>query len=276
MTAKLSLLAAGRAAVADGLNRGTNAVRLTRVAIGDGLNAGGADDDARAALRSQRDGAAAAGSTAVPARIAYRADIAPSGTYQVTEIGLFAKIGEAGAEFLFAYWAAADAAGAAAGAVPDSALTIAGVVAVVDSDAEVRIAPSPTINLSDPWIVNKVSANRAADNANIAAGTVTTLATLALTPGYWDVEVEFSAPILSDYANSSVNIWVSIDGIVVARSNIRYSSSFGNAGTLLEGVFRRRVAAAANHNVVVKASVSDQPHRYTAIAATAYFAGGIA
>ena len=147
MATTLALLAAGRAALADADNHGVREVNLTRLAIGSGLNATNADDDARAALRTQKDTAAVEGDTSVAGHIAVRADYTPSETYAVTEIGLFAKIGAAGAEFLLAYWAAASAAGAAAGAESGVDLVFAGGVAIESAGADIDIAASVAITL---------------------------------------------------------------------------------------------------------------------------------
>lgn len=150
MNVPLTLTAAGRAALADGAHRATRAVQLRRLAIGTGTAAAGTDDSARAALRAQREIVAATGSTAVPARIAVRADFSPSATYSVTEVGLFARIGDAGAEFLFAYWVGANAAAAIAATVSGTTLVVAGIVEIVASAADITVTLSPAIQVGAP------------------------------------------------------------------------------------------------------------------------------
>ena len=114
MSVTLTLTAAGEAALADATHRATQAVQLRRMAIGSGTAPAGTDDSARTALRVQREIQGVTGSTAVPGRIAVRASYSSPETYSVTEIGLFARVGDAGAEFLFAYWVGAAASDAAA------------------------------------------------------------------------------------------------------------------------------------------------------------------
>ena len=147
MSRAVTILAAGRTALADSGNTGLRAVTITRIAIGSGLKPASANDDARAALRTQRDAAAVTGVPAVAGDVAVRADIAPTASYSVTEVGVFARIGAAGAEFLFAYWAAADVASAwAAAATGGAKITVAAVVRVAGSAAAVNVAPA--LNLS--------------------------------------------------------------------------------------------------------------------------------
>lgn len=101
---RLRMTAAGRAALADGANIGTNEVRYTRMEIGSGYGPGGEAEDARAALRSKRDEVAVMGSTQVAGEIAVCAFVEASAAYNVREIGLFGKIGADGAEALHAFW----------------------------------------------------------------------------------------------------------------------------------------------------------------------------
>ena len=82
---ELRITAGGRAALADPANVGINAVRVTKVLVGSGQGPGGVDDDARTALRNQRDSAVAGGSTAVPARVVVRGDVAATAAYSITE-----------------------------------------------------------------------------------------------------------------------------------------------------------------------------------------------
>lgn len=148
MTAALVVTDAGRALLADGENRGLRAVTVTRLAAGDGT---GAADAARTALRSERDSAAATGSTATPGRIALRADVQPTGSYGVTEIGVFGRAGADGDETLLWYWSAANAAAAAAAAVPGSPVILAGAVDIVAAEGDVTVTPDVDVRiLSSP------------------------------------------------------------------------------------------------------------------------------
>ena len=159
MSRVIGILAAGRAAVADSGNAGLNAVTITRVALGSGLKPDGANDGARAALRNQRDAAGAVGAPAVAGDVAVRADVEPSATYSVTEVGIFARIGDAGAEFLFAYWAAESAADAIAAAVSGGAtIVLATVLRVAGSDADVDV--SPAVDLTIAAVTDATEENR--------------------------------------------------------------------------------------------------------------------
>ncbi len=149
MSRVIGILRAGRAAIADSGNAGLNAVTITRVAIGSGLNPDGDDDDARAALRIQRDAAPAVGVPAAGGDIAVRADISPTAEYTVSEVGVFARTGTAGAEFLFGYWAAGSSAEALAAATPGGAtIVVATVVRVAGSPAAVTVAPAMNLTIS--------------------------------------------------------------------------------------------------------------------------------
>ena len=148
MTASLTLTAAGAGAIADGANVGIAGVTFTRLALGAGTGAG--DQSTRTALEDQRDIVAVTGAAATPERIAIRGDYAPSEAYSVTEVGLFARVGAGGAEFLCAYWIAAAAADAVAAAAQNTALVIAGIVEVQSSGADIAIAPAVTISIGAP------------------------------------------------------------------------------------------------------------------------------
>ena len=149
MSRVIGILAAGRAAVADSGNVGLNAVQIARVALGSGLKPAGADDDARAALRIQHDAAAATGAPAVAGDVAVRADIDPTATYSVTEVGIFARIGAGGVEFLFGYWAAEAAGDAIAAAVSGGAtIVLATVMRVAGSAADVNVTPAIDLQIA--------------------------------------------------------------------------------------------------------------------------------
>ena len=142
----LRVTTAGRAALADPNNVGVQAVRITRVLVGSGSGPGGAADDSRTTLRTQRDAAAAGGAVQVAARIAVRADVVGTAAYAVTEAGLEAAVG-AGAAFLFAYWTNA---GEVYAAVADgvAVLVVAAIDIVSGTPADLTVAIDPTVALS--------------------------------------------------------------------------------------------------------------------------------
>ena len=145
----------GRAALADGANRGTNAIRLTKMVIGDGQGPGGEADDGRAALRNQRAAVALVGSTMVSGRIAVRGEFNPAAAYGVTELGLLGRVG-AGAEELYAYWT--DAGALLASTVDGTRLVIAGSLDIAPAAAEVMVTVDATITLGDPALSGAVTA----------------------------------------------------------------------------------------------------------------------
>ena len=139
--------AAGRAAVMDGSNRGINGVTFTRMAIGTGQGPGGAADDARVALRQQVGVENLGGSTAVEGRVAVEAAFTPANTVDVTEVGVFARVG-AGAEFLAAYWT--DGGRAIARAGGGDTIVLAGVLDLQSAAADVNVALAPALTLNPP------------------------------------------------------------------------------------------------------------------------------
>ena len=140
------LTSAGRAALMDGDNRQTRAVVMRTVAIGSGHGQPSrTETEPRAALRNQRDTAAAGGQSTVAGRIAVRAAITPSANYDVTEVGLFAQIA-AEAPFLLAYWT--DNGRVLVPANKDSTTVIAGVLDLAVAAAEVNVTVSPVVSLS--------------------------------------------------------------------------------------------------------------------------------
>lgn len=147
------LTSAGRAAIASQAHTGTNQVTITRMAIGDGHGVINVDDTARTTLRNERMRSAVAGSAAVvgAARVGVRATfVGASGaaTWDVSEAGLLARVGAAGAEFLLAY--GADMAGS------DPLATIGGGVSttisadlrIVGAAADVAVTVSPSISVT--------------------------------------------------------------------------------------------------------------------------------
>ena len=143
------LTAAGRAAVADGANHALRAIQITSIQIGSGAKpAEGTDDDSRVALRARQATSPAAGSTTTPGRLAILADFAaPAAGYAIREVGVFARIG-AGAEFLFAYRAVTAAATAIGQTAPGATTTVAVVIEVTQSAAQIAVTISPSIALS--------------------------------------------------------------------------------------------------------------------------------
>ena len=168
----LVLTAAGRTALTDANNVATQAVTLTRLALGDDTRAADADDDARTALRSQEDIEDVTGST-TGSRIAVRASFTPTEAYSVTEVGLFARVGASGTEFLFAYWAAVtDSGDAIATTATDATLIVAGVVEIVASNADVDVTVGANIAVGVPADVV-----RNTDRASTTARGIVELAT---------------------------------------------------------------------------------------------------
>ena len=143
MATNLRLTDLGRNAILDDENVGTRAVQITKLALGAGSGTGGADDDGRTTLRDQRDIVAATGSASVAGQIAVRAEFDSANAYAATEMGLFARIGAAGAEFLFAYWTDD---GTVFINKPASLRTIiAATIALVRSAAAVEVTLAPKI-----------------------------------------------------------------------------------------------------------------------------------
>ncbi|MCY4584891.1 MAG: phage tail protein [Bryobacterales bacterium] len=155
MPFELRLTDAGRAALADGTNRGTQAVRLTKMAVGDGSGPGGAADDSRTALRSQRAVVALGGSTMVSGRIAVRGEFNPAAAYGVTELGLLGQVGT-DPEFLAAYWT--DDGERLASTVANTRLVIAGSLDIAPAAAEVTVNVDAAVSLGDPALSASVTA----------------------------------------------------------------------------------------------------------------------
>ena len=141
----------GRAALADGANRGIRAVSYTRIAAGSGFGPGGAADDGRAALRNERDSAAVTGTTAVAGELALIATIEASADYDIREIGLWGRIGADGPEALHAFWTDPEE-------IFDRALTglktvVAGAFAVATAAAKVRVDASASVTLESQGLL---------------------------------------------------------------------------------------------------------------------------
>ena len=155
MAFNLRITDLGRAALADGQNLGTEAIRLTKMVIGSGQGPGGAADDGRAALRNQRNVVALLGTAPVEGRIGVRAEFNPSQTYDVTEAGILGRVGS-GAEELYAYWT--DGGTVLASTLPNTRLVIAGVLEIAPAAAQVDVDIDVSVSLGDPGLIATVTA----------------------------------------------------------------------------------------------------------------------
>ena len=169
----LHLTSVGRGKLADSANAGVNNVQLRRIALGSGSGPGtAADADARTDLRTQEDIQGVAGSaqpdsgrigvTAVfPALQAGDADV------DVREMGIFARVGDGGAEFLLSYGALP------AGDLPLTTLTesgrtvMAGIMDISSAAADVAITVDADITFEgiDPATNDETAAGLRSDSA---------------------------------------------------------------------------------------------------------------
>ena len=141
----LRLTTIGRQTLADGANRQTRAVTLTRLAAGSGSGPGGAADDARTTLRNERASAAATGATALAGRLVARGDLMPTAAWNVTEVGLFAQVGAA-PEILLAYWTKGG--DVLAAATPGVTLVLAAVIEIQAAAAEIKVILNPAVTVT--------------------------------------------------------------------------------------------------------------------------------
>ena len=144
MAFDLRLTTAGLAALADGDNTGSAAVTFSHIALGDGSGPGGAADDARVALRSERDRAAVLGSDAIDRRIALRATFMPAAAYAVTEIGLYGSV-SGGATTLYGYWS--DSGAVVAQTAAGTTTVIAATLDFIAAAADVAVTVDASIQL---------------------------------------------------------------------------------------------------------------------------------
>ena len=155
MAFELRITNAGRAALADGTNRGTQAITLTKMLIGTGQGPGGEADDGRAALRTLKETVALGGTTMVAGRIAVKGEFQPTEAFDVTELGLLGQVGN-GAEELYAYWT--HASDVLASTIAGTRLVIAGSLDIQPAAAEVMVTIDATISLGDPALSASVTA----------------------------------------------------------------------------------------------------------------------
>ena len=121
----LYLTTAARNQLAAAAGPALAALTLTRIQAGSGSGSGGAADAGRVALRTPQDAAAVAELDAPDGTLAVAAEITGTADYDVTEAGLFGRVG-AGAELLVAYWSNGGAvlAGVANGGILGLAATL--------------------------------------------------------------------------------------------------------------------------------------------------------
>ena len=105
------------------------ALTLTRLQAGSGEGPGGATDAGRAALRTPQDAAVVVELEAPDGTLAVSAEIAGTADYDVTEAGLFGRVG-AGAEILVGYWS--DGGTVLAGVADGGTLELAATLGIQD------------------------------------------------------------------------------------------------------------------------------------------------
>ena len=175
----LRITTLGQQNLIDGTNRGTRALQITRIAIGDGTGAPGEANDSRTMLRSEQDSVATSGASTQAGRLVLRGDFDTANAYAVTELGVFARVGTSGAEFLMAYDVRATTTGAIA-VKTATLLVIVVILELVQSAAEVMVTLTPSITvgggslagLSDfPAIVSReyLRGNAAGDGVEFGA-----------------------------------------------------------------------------------------------------------
>ena len=148
---QLFLTSVGGGKLADSANAALNNVQLRQMAVGSGSGPGTADDaDARTTLRSQEaisalEGSAQPDSGRIGATATFAALTAGDPDVEIREIGIFARVGDSGTEFLLAY-GARPAADTALTTLADTGPTVvAGVIDISSSSADVAITVDPTI-----------------------------------------------------------------------------------------------------------------------------------
>ena len=197
MPFELRITDLGRAALVDGENRGTNAIRLTKMAIGSGSGPGGEADDARTTLRTLKATVELTGTTTVSGRIAVRGVFNPTEAYDVTEVGILGRVG-AGAEELYAYWT--DGGTKIAATLIGTRLVIAGSLDIAPAAAEVTVMISASISLGDPALQAAVTAVAGRVGYLEAADMALTDADIALAEADTALETRLDALETPDFA----------------------------------------------------------------------------
>lgn len=229
MSATLTLTDRARTELADGAARGVRGVTFTRLAIGAGTTPAGTDDAARSALRNQKDAVAVTGDTATPGRIAVRGDFsAVAETFAVTEVGIYARTGAAGAEWLAGYWCAPGASDAIARADPSATLVVAGIVDIAASAAEITVTLATNVQVGAPGSASDAREGLV-ELATLAEARAGTDATRALTPPALADAVP--PGVILDFAGAWIPAgWLACDGYAVSRTT--YARLFDAIGTL--------------------------------------------
>ena len=138
--------------LADGDNRQLRNIQLRTLAVGTGT---GAPSAALTALRAERQTGALVGTTQQQGRIAVVGSIAANADYNVAEVGIFARLGDTGAEWLFAYWSTENAATPLLRTTNGSLAIIPAVFDVdVDPAAEIAVTISPLIDFGARYLTN--------------------------------------------------------------------------------------------------------------------------
>ena len=196
---------AGRAALADGVNRGTRAVQVRTIQIGTGRGPGGSADDGRVALRAHQATAPATGTTQTAGRLALQAVYAPTSSYSVSEVGVFGGIGDSGPDILLAYWT--DSSEILARADAGATLALGVVVDVAAASASITVTLEPNLTLMTQPLAGIVQAYAGAvvpagylecDGSAVSRTTYAALfAALGTTWGAGDGSTTFNLPNLA-------------------------------------------------------------------------------
>ena len=145
MTFQVRLTDAGRAALADGANRALRAIEIQSIEIGSSAGPGGTADDARTALRARIATLPGTGVTTVPGRVIVTGEYRPSALVTVREVGLIARIGSAGSDFLLGFWTHPTT--IVARPEPGTVLSIAITLDIAAAAAAVTVTVNPEITV---------------------------------------------------------------------------------------------------------------------------------
>ena len=147
----LHLTSAGRGELADSANAGINNVQLRRIGLGTGSGPGdAADADARIALRAQEDiqdvaGSAQPDSGRIGVTAIFPALMAGDPDVEIREMGIYARVGDGGAEFLLSYGAVPAADPPLTTLTASGRTVMTGVMDISSAEADVAITVSPSI-----------------------------------------------------------------------------------------------------------------------------------